>query len=66
MTDLEKKLIKDIREINRRSLMCQNKIRAIHELSPTNEELDKAFEAIEKAFSEEPETKADYKSDRQT
>ncbi len=66
MTNEEKELIKEIRELKTKVAMVMNKINALHQLSPKNAEMDKAFQHIEETFRGLPETKVDYDSDRAT
>jgi len=66
MTKEEKDLAKEIKELKSMVYMLFNKINVIHQLSPKNAEIDKAFEKIEETFKGLPEQKVDYKSDRQT
>jgi len=66
MTEEEKDLAKQIKELKSMVSMLFNKINVIHQLSPRNLKIDEAFETIEKSFIGLPDFKADYKSDRQT
>lgn len=66
MTEEEKDLAKQITELKSMVSMLFNKINVLHQLLPRNEKIDQAFETIEKGFIGLPESKADYKSKRQT
>jgi len=66
MTNEEKELVKEIRELKKQISMVVNKINVLHQLSPENAEIDQAFEKIEEAFRGMPKINPDYKSDRQT
>jgi len=66
MNKEEKDLIKEITELKWKIEMVVNKINVLAETSTEFEEIDKAFKVIEKAYRGLPDSKPDYKSDRQT
>ena len=55
MTKEENDLKKEIKQLTHQIIMIQDKINAIHQLSPRIKELDEVFVIIEKIFSGELE-----------